>query len=150
MATYRGTHFTGKDVIADTDFIASLNRVNKYAGECNVKVWVTSSIRNINQQLKGAIVRPASRSCHYVGHAIDVNVLYNEVLYNSKKLRKSSFASLPDAIVKFIEFIRADKELRWGGDFNTQDPVHIDDNLFRRQEVIYLAKLNSRLDQLNT
>lgn len=28
---------------------------------------------------------------------------------------------------KFISFIRADKELRWGGDFKTKDTVHIDD-----------------------
>ncbi|MFT7223147.1 MAG: hypothetical protein ACI82Z_000680 [Cellvibrionaceae bacterium] len=150
LVKYRGENFIGRDAMVDSDFVNSLNRINKYAGEYNVKVWVTSSSRNINQQVKGAIVPPASRSCHHVGHAIDMNVQFAGTLYNSKKLRKSNFKNLPESISGFIQSMRKDIELRWGGDFNTEDPVHIDDDLFHRYKTIYLSKLQSRIAQLNT
>lgn len=150
LVEYSAENFIGQKAMVDKDFVASLNRLNLYAGNCQLKIWVTSSTRCINEQVNGAIVPPASYSCHYVGHAIDMNIQYDGILFNSKKLARSQFNQLPAAILNFIDAIRQDKELRWGGDFNTEDPVHIDDNLFKREELIYTAKLYTRLDQLNT
>jgi hypothetical protein len=150
LVRYQGENFVGKDAMVDADFAVLLKKVDKYAGEIGVKVWVTSSTRNINEQVRGAIVPPASKSCHHIGHAIDMNVEYNGKLYNSKMLRKSNHKNLPHSVLSFIQSIRADDSLRWGGDFNTEDPVHIDDNLFHRVEIMYVAKLQSRIDQLNT
>ena len=68
-------------------------------------------------------------SNHMAGHAIDMNVQSEGVLYNSSKLKKSNLANLPAPVKSFIEAIRDDTTLRWGGDFATEDPVHIDDHL---------------------
>ena len=149
LVTYQGGQFTGKEVQVDKDFIPALERINLYASECDIKVWVTSAIRNLNEQVNGAIVTPASRSCHHIGHAIDMNVQYQGRLYNSAALKKANHDQLPAAVTGFIQRLREDAELRWGGDFATEDPVHIDDDFYHLQEAFYLAKLQSRVNQLN-
>lgn len=149
LVTFTASQFVGKEVRVDRDFMPALEKINQYATTCAVKVWVTSAIRNLNDQVNGAIVPPASNSCHHIGHAIDMNVQYGGQLYNSKKLKKDQFSALPDAVKEFLNHIRNDNGLRWGGDFTTEDPVHIDDDFYRKQELMYLAKLQSRVDQLN-
>lgn len=149
LVQFSGVNFIGEKVLVDKDFIQALNRIDNYAETSQVKIWVTSSTRNINEQVRGAIVPPASKSCHHIGHAIDMNVQYDGKLFNSKKLKKSNLEQLPKPINNFIQLIRQDSELRWGGDFGKEDPVHIDDDLLHQHETLYLAKLYSRLDQLN-
>ena len=149
LVKFTGDCFIGQPTMVDVDFALCLKRVNQYAKQTDVKIWVTSSTRNINQQVNGAIVKPTDKSCQHIGHAIDMNVMYLGELYNSKTLKKSNFKNLPDVITDFIKMIRDDKQLRWGGDFNTEDPVHIDDNFYNRQQTMYVAKLDSRMDQLN-
>lgn len=149
LVTFTGSQFIGKEVRVDRDFIPSLERVNNFARDCDVRVWVTSAIRNLNDQVNGAIVPPASKSCHHIGHAIDMNVQFQGVLYNSTKLKRSAMHMLPEAVSRFLNLVRADETLRWGGDFPTEDPVHIDDDFYHKQELMYQAKLQSRVNQLN-
>jgi len=146
---YQHPRFVGSPTRVDRDFVPALERLSGFAETLNLQVWVTSSTRNINQQVRGAIVPPATRSCHMVGHAIDMNLLHDGVLYNSHKLRRANLANLPEPVRDFIERVRAVPGLRWGGDFGTEDPVHIDDNLFHRDQILYLSKLDSRVRQLN-
>ncbi|MES0446482.1 MAG: SH3 domain-containing protein [Desulfobacterales bacterium] len=141
--------FIGETARVDQDFVTDLQRLSEYASQCNLKIWVTSSLRPLNNQFKGAIVKPASRSCHHIGHAIDMNLFYEGEIYNSKMLIKSNHINLSDNITGFFELIRADKVLRWGGDFKTEDPVHIDNDFYHEQEIFYLAKLDSRILQSN-
>jgi hypothetical protein len=101
-------------------------------------------VREPGRTVSGAIVPPASRSNHLVGHAIDMNLKSSSGFFNSSKLKKSNFANLPGEIKKLIELIRDDEVLRWGGDFNPEDPVHIDDKLNHRNRERWDAKLASR------
>ena len=149
LVTFTGSQFIGKEVRVDRDFIPALERINDYARQCDVQVWVTSATRNLHDEVNGAIVPPASNSCHHIGHAIDMNVQFQGVLYNSTKLKRSAMDLLPDAVSGFLNAVRQDTGLRWGGDFATEDPVHIDDDFYHRQASLYQAKLQSRVDQLN-
>jgi hypothetical protein len=142
--------FVGETVKVDQDFVSDLQQISEYAAEYNLKIWVTSSLRSLDNQLKGAIVKPATHSCHHIGHAIDMNILHKGELYNSQKLRKANHSRLPGEVVRFFDAIRSDDVLRWGGDFSRQDPVHIDDNFYNRQKIIYLAKIDDRVQQSNT
>jgi hypothetical protein len=146
---YTGEAFVGETVKVDQDFVPDLQRVSAYAAECHLKIWVTSSLRSLDNQINGAIVKPATHSCHHVGHAIDMNIFHKDELYNSKRLRKTNHSRLPEEVVRFIEEIRSDPVLRWGGDFSRQDPVHIDNNFFNREKIIYLAKIDDRIMQSN-
>jgi hypothetical protein len=149
IVTFTDVHLIGSVVKVDSDFVPALTRICECAGKFKLKIWVTSSTRSLDNQVRGAIVPPASHSCHHIGHAIDMNIQFQGKLYNSKKLRRGNLDNLPKAISNFINAIREDGGLRWGGDFNTEDPVHIDDDFYRKQQVIYLAKLHNRIDQLN-
>ncbi len=71
-------------------------------------------------------------------HGIDMNIMMEDTLYNSSRL--GNFNSLPSPIQSFIEDIKRDSELRWGGDFSNPDPVHIDDGLNLRDRTTYDAK----------
>jgi hypothetical protein len=144
IKTYTNSQFIGKELRADVDFIPHLDRMNQYALDCQVKIHVTSSLREPGRKVSGAIVKPASRSNHLVGHAIDMNLTSASGFFNSRKLKRSNLASLPAEIRKFIELVRADKVLRWGGDFNKEDPVHIDDRLNKRNQQRWDLKLASR------
>lgn len=146
---FENEFFVGEPAKVDRDFVPALKRVSDYAKTNKLKVWVTSSSRNLGDQVRGAIVPPAGRSCHHIGHAIDMNLMHDGKLYNSRSLRRDNLGNLPSAISKFIDKIREDDELRWGGDFSVEDPVHIDDDFYHRQEIFYMAKLHSRVIQLN-
>ena len=42
------------------------------------------------------------------------------------EIKKNNYKSLPSSVRSFLRSIGDDKELRWGGDFYKEDPVHID------------------------
>ena len=141
---YHNTQFVGDEVRADVDFFPLLDRVNDYAEECGVRLHVTSSFRDRDRKPSGAIVPPATRSNHFIGHAIDMNVTAGSDFFNSKKLALANLPNLPAEVRRFIQKIRDDPDLRWGGDFRPEDPVHIDDGLNN----IDLARWESKLSSL--
>ncbi len=146
---YTNESFMGEAVKVDEDFVPELDKLADYASRSDLKIWTTSSLRPLNNQVDGAIMRPASNSCHHIGHAIDMNLFHRHHLYTSSMLRKDNHPNLPEEVSGFFELIRADKVLRWGGDFREQDPVHIDDNYFNERNLMYLAKLDNRVELLN-
>jgi len=132
LVTYSSKNIVGfdnKTILIDYQFLPAMYRIGSYAAMNNVKVVVTSSFRTPNQKLTGTIVPPAKNSNHLAGHAIDMNVEYNGVLYESDSLKKANLKNLPPNVRNFISAVRHDKGLQWGGDFLTEDPVHIDDGL---------------------
>jgi hypothetical protein len=141
---YRNDRFTGNELRADTDFFTSLDRLNQFAAACGVEIFVTSSTREPGRSVAGAIVPPATRSNHLIGHAIDMNVRFDGRLFDSAALKRDNLPNLPAAVREFIESVRADATLRWGGDFNPEDPVHFDDGLNRRDPALWDSKLASR------
>lgn len=145
LAVYHNDRFQGgKEVVADRDFFPHLDRVNQFAEQAGVWIHVTSSTREPNRSVTGAIVPPARRSNHMVGHAIDMNLRTADAFFNSKALRKSNFANLPPNVRTFLQSLRDDPVLVWGGDFSTEDPVHIDDRLNTRVPDVFDSKLASR------
>ncbi len=132
LVEYKSPNIVGyenKPILIDYYFLNSMKRINNYAKENNLKLYVTSSFRKANQEINGAIVPPARMSNHLAGHAIDMNIEYKGKWYDSKLMYKRNFQNLPANVQRFFYDLRKDKELRWGGDFNRQDPVHIDDYL---------------------
>ena len=127
LVFYEGSRFKGKPCRADIQFIESLKKINAYAELANIYVLVTSSFRT-STKVNGAIVKPATRSNHMAGHGIDMNVIYgNDQLANSIVL--SRYPTVAEPVRRFIKAIIDDPELRWGGEFQIKDVVHIDDGL---------------------
>ncbi len=131
LVYYEASNFVGKRVKADVLFVPALDRINEIAQVNNVLIHVTSSLRS-SSNVAGAIVTPAKKSNHMAGHAIDMNIRFGPThtnWANSKYLKKSNEPNWDPAVAGFINDIRQDSNLRWGGDFRAEDPVHIDDHL---------------------
>lgn len=146
LVTYKATNVVGYDnqpVIVDFDFVSCMEKINSYAKKNDVIICVTHSFREKKQRLTGAIVSPAVKSNHLVGHAIDMNVLFNDILYESKDMYKHKWDTLPLNVKSFLNQVRKDPELRWGGDFNPEDPVHIDDKLSSRNPDLWQELYNT-------
>lgn len=140
LASYNASNIVGYDnqqVVVDSAFVPCMDKINNYARENNVVVCVTHSFRGKNQKLTGTIVPPAIKSNHLVGHAIDMNVLFNNVLYESKDMYTNKWGTLPLNVKNFLCQVRKDPTLRWGGIFKPEDPVHIDDRLFDRNPALW-------------
>ena len=143
LGPYHNVRFVGAEILADADFFPVLDRLNDFADAAGVEIHVTSSFRDPERAPSGAIVPPASRSNHFVGHAIDMNVKSGSGFFNSRALRRANLPALPGEVRNFIQQVRDAPDLRWGGDFNPEDPVHIDDGLNRTDPDRWQSKLDS-------
>jgi hypothetical protein len=140
LQDYWAPQFIGDPIRADEDFFWALDILNTIAEANAVQIYVTSSFRDSAAILEQAIVEPARTSNHLVGHAIDMNLKSANGFFDSQRLRRSNLPSLPSEIRDVIEGIRGNPILRWGGDFELEDPVHVDDNLNQRDKTQWLAK----------
>ena len=120
----------GEPCMIHRDYEPTMDRLVDIANECDVKLYITHSMRRLNQKLVGAIVEQAERSNHHAGSALDLNVVYEGVWYTSEMMERRE--DLPSPVRRFLHGVRADSNLRWGGDFADKDPVHFDDDLVRR------------------
>ena len=124
IVNFKASNFRG-DCYVDSDFSPYLTRMNGVLKKYNLVYIVTSSLRR-DANVKGAIVTPAKKSNHMVGHAIDGNLLdpKTNTLYNSKKMGDGT--GIDDECCNEIAQTTG---LRWGNAFNVKDSVHFDDAL---------------------
>ena len=121
----------GEPCMIHRDFAPTMRRLVEIAINCDVKLWVTHSMRRLDQKLVGAIVKAAKRSNHHAGSAIDMNPVYQGVWYTSEMMANT--LDLPGPVQKFLGSVMEDPDLRWGGQFGVnKDRVHIDSDLVRR------------------
>lgn len=128
LVLYEGSRFQGSPCRADVEFLPGLEKINAYAEQADVYIHVTSSFRT-SSNVAGAIVKPATRSNHMAGHAIDMNVIYDNKKKNANSAMLAKYPAVPEPVKRFIKSIIDDPSLRWGGQFSAKDPVHIDDGL---------------------
>ncbi|MEO6288632.1 MAG: M15 family metallopeptidase, partial [Ginsengibacter sp.] len=128
LVLFEGSRFQGQPCRADVMFVPMLKKINKYAEQADVYVHVTSSFRT-SSNVGGAIVKPATRSNHMAGHAIDMNVVYNNRTKSANSKELAKYPAVTEPVRIFIKSIIDDPGLRWGGTFRVRDTVHIDDNL---------------------
>ena len=100
--------------------------IDNYAKTNNLVLTVNQSYRYNGQTIRGDVVKPVKFSNHLAGFAIDFNVEDANRKYFSNDLKRSNLGKLPLDVQNFINEIRKNKKLRWGGDFNGEDPIHID------------------------
>ena len=133
----------GEKARIHADFKEAMDKILQIAGAAGVQLWVTSSLREPYHRISGTVVPPAQRSNHHVGHAIDMNLIAGGEFFNSKKLGDPAVYESDSPVGRFIAGIRSTEGLQWGGDFDTRDPVHIDDRLNKNKPKIYQRKLES-------
>lgn len=126
LVTYSSTRikgYNGLTVRVDNGFKSEMDKMDGFAKQCSVTVWVTHAFRKEGQSIGGTVVPPASNSNHLVGHAIDFNLDTPSGWCNGDCLdwESNSYGKC------FTDKIQADRTLDWGAMFD--DPVHVDDYL---------------------
>ena len=121
-------------VTVDSDFIGKIRLIEAYAVENNLEIVIQQSFRVLGEKVENKIVNPYFRSNHFVGHAIDINIKFNGILFNSTKMKK--YDELPYEVKSFIQYCR-NNGIRWGGDFTIPDVVHFDDGIGDLNYLIY-------------
>ncbi|KXX66623.1 M15 family metallopeptidase [Flammeovirga sp. SJP92] len=125
----------GRQVLIHKDFKKYMMQIDQYANTHNIELIINQSFRSDHQIISRAVVKPGRLSNHLAGFAIDFNIISNGKKYLSNELRQGNLKDLPSDIQNFINDIRKNKSLRWGGDFQKEDPIHIDHPLnFRSKE----------------
>ena len=128
LILFQGSRFQGSPCRADVEFLPALEKINSLAEQADVYIYVTSSFRT-SSNVGGAIVKPATRSNHMAGHAIDMNLVYDNKKRSANSVELGKFPAVAEPVRRFIKSIIDEPGLRWGGQFSDRDPVHIDDGL---------------------
>ena len=129
LVEYNGSNIhglLGRQILIHKDFKQYIEQIDKYAADNDIELIVIQSYRNENQKISRNIVKPAKLSNHLAGFAIDFNIKRNNKIYLSNHLKKRNLSKSHVNVQNFINDIRENKNLRWGGDFQIEDPVHID------------------------
>lgn len=132
LSEYSGSRIRGhrgRQILVHREFSKIMNQLNHYAVKNNLHILITHSIRPPDTTVYDAIVAPAVKSNHLAGHAVDFNMVYGGKVFESGDILDGKFQKLPDSVKGFVFDIQADPDIRWGGDFETADPVHLDDGL---------------------
>jgi len=76
-------------------------------------------------------------------------VKYKWKLFESADMRRDNIVNLPLPVQWFVQDIRDEKQIRWRGDFNPQDPVHVDSPLNKNNLELWKQYHNDCHDDYN-
>jgi len=110
------------DIVVDVDFASALRRLDQSARGLQVRLIVTQALRLVGDAVSGAIVPPAKKSQHLIGHAVDLNIADGDVLNNSRLYAAKKWT----ANAKQFADGAVAGGLRWNAKFSPVDPVHFD------------------------
>lgn len=116
------------DIVISSVLLEHLVQADEKAKELSVMLNFNNAMRVSGVRVSGTVVKPASKSQHLIGHAIDCNIIDGNS-WNNKKTFKANKETKNAR--KFIKAMKANG-MRWGGDFkgkNKFDPPHFDKNL---------------------
>ena len=145
LVEYNGQNIKGlfgRQILVNKDFKNDLDQIDKYAIFHDIVLIINQSYRSEEETINRKIVRPAKQSNHLAGFAIDFNIESNGVKYYANDLKRNNLKMLPNNIQEFINDIRHTRNLRWGGDFQNEDPIHIDHpiNILSRKKWLEYSK----------
>lgn len=126
-------------ILLDPEFVPKFMNLVNIFNRWGFEVVVTSSFRNYIPS-KNTIVKPATRSPHMAGHAVDINL---KRISDGKVFSFSNGGLNKITDENILNAIKDAKKLglRWGGDFRSYDPVHFDDAINIKEPERYAAKV---------
>lgn len=121
----------GKPVVSNNEFVISrslipmLKLMNNTAKKLNVIISINQTLRILGHKVNGSVVTPATKSQHYIGHAIDCNIVDGSNWNTSSDFKNKKETKNADAFIRIMKKAK----YRWGGDFSRTDPPHFDKQL---------------------
>ena len=118
-----------------------LKEINKHAKSKKVTIKINQAFRVSGIGVSGAVVTPAKKSQHLIGHAIDCNIIDGGNWNSSNTFKMNKESKNAKEIIKLLK----SSGFRWGGDFSKTDTPHFDKQLIS-SSFVYDAKfyLNQR------
>jgi len=116
------THATKDQMVVHRGFLDSLAAIDEAAGAADINLKINQAFRVHGAKVSGAVVKPASKSQHLIGAAIDWNIENGGKAILAKNM---VYSGLPDNVRYFIDAVK-EAGLRWGGDWKKRDPIHFD------------------------
>jgi peptidoglycan hydrolase-like protein with peptidoglycan-binding domain len=113
---------TSSTMAVHKDFLKSLTSIDKAATKAGIKLKINQAFRVAGVPVRGAVVKPATKSQHLIGNAIDWNIENGGKVILSAKM---DYSKLPSNVKGFIDDVKK-AGVRWGGDFKSKDPIHFD------------------------
>jgi peptidoglycan hydrolase-like protein with peptidoglycan-binding domain len=110
------------EIVISKSLLQYLKKANKKAADLSVEIKLNQAMRQNGVKVSGAVVTPASKSQHLIGHAIDCNIVDGSN-WNSSKTFKNKKET--ENAKKFIKAMKKNG-MRWGGDFTRTDTPHFD------------------------
>lgn len=129
IGNIRPSEFSNSEFVIDADFYPGIEALNDAAILNSVIVSMNQTLRLAGATVSGAVVTPATRSQHLIGHGLDCNMIDG-----SSNIGKSAFvAGQETKNVKHFVSDAKSSGLRWGGDWGNKtnlvskfDPIHFD------------------------
>ena len=109
------------EVLVSGDF-GGLDILDRVANQQKIQLRLNQTFRVQGVAPSGAVVAPATRSQHLVGHAVDLNIVVGAAVITSGLLNSPK---APKEATAFVDAVKK-QGLRWGGDFRAADPPHFD------------------------
>lgn len=130
IVIYRHPRLKGKNCYIDADFKPLMAIFCSLLEKYNLICHITSSWR-ADTVVPGAIVKPAQKGNHLVGHAVDANFIDKEGVWWNSNGKAPGTKDLENATGDMLSFIHEllQNGWRWGKAFNQPDDVHWDDGL---------------------
>jgi hypothetical protein len=111
------------EVLVHANFAVALAvTMNEEAGKAGVHLHLNQTFRRQGVPPTGAVVQPATRSQHLVGHAVDLNIADGSALNTAALFEAGKQTKNAEIFVAAVK----ERGLRWGGNFSTADFVHFD------------------------
>lgn len=115
------------EILIDSDMVSYLKIMNSEAKSLKIDIALNQALRIKGNIVSGAAYKPASKSQHLIGHAVDCNIIDGDSSNISSDFKNGKET---EKAKKFIKNVKA-KGLRWGGDFppdskGRKDTPHFD------------------------
>lgn len=130
------------EIVVSSGALQLLKDMNKQAKSKGVKIKINQAFRVHGVKVTGAVVTPATKSQHLIGHAIDCNIVDGGNWNNSLSFKTNKATDNAKKLIKELK----NSGYRWGGDFSKADSPHFDKKI-PATEFSYDAKffLNQRM-----
>lgn len=102
-----------------------LEDLNEKAKKKSVTIKLNQAFREHGVRVSGAVVTPANKSQHLIGHALDCNIVDGTSWNNSSDFKNKKHTQNAKDIVKDLKIAG----YRWGGDFIPADTPHFDSKI---------------------
>ena len=114
------------DIVVSCELLKHLVQADEKAKELSLMLNLNQAMRISGVKVSGAVVKPASKSQHLIGHAIDCNIIDGNSWNRTKDFKSNKQTKNANAFIKAMKT----NGMRWGGNFsNNFDPPHFDKNL---------------------